>query len=274
MGFLRVIEVWPPAFPARGKMAVDELVDEFLSEVRGIADLADVLLVADLKSPAMVQVAPLEVAAMLQEVVRVAAAPVVVTRDQNARRFASTVVTAVSMGIDSLMVARGDDLQDFGVTNVRDFPRLADAVRLASSIRRKSGSGMKLFAPVDLESLQRGAAVARGRVAAGADALLAQPPTTDPGDAFDRHLGLIRRAKLADRVLMNVFPFRDARDVRRCESYFGWNLPEELLFAARGGQGALDELGRGVVKRIRKEGLPGVYLSTRGRPSIARKFLG
>jgi hypothetical protein len=274
--FLRVVEVFPPFFPRKGKVDVDGGIDRFLEEVREVRDLADVLLVANLKTPGVVQVSPVETAAMLQELLRVDAAPVVVLRDGNRRQFLSAVLTALSLDLASIMVARGDDLPaSERSSNVRDYATLAEAIGEAAALRRRAGSDLKIFAPMDLERLGKpgGRAVGRRRLAAGAALLLSQPPTTDPGATYDKHMGLLRGTPLQDQVLLNVFPFRDAKDVRRCERYFGWKLPERVHLAARGGRESLDSLARGVVARLRDEGAPGVYLSTRGSPAVAKTLL-
>jgi hypothetical protein len=73
--------------------------------------------------------------------------------------------------------------------------------------------------------------------------------------------------------LLNVFPFRDLDDVRECEAYFGWSLPDGLHRTAAKGQRALFDAEKDVVASIRGRGLPGVYLNTRGTPRIAERFL-
>jgi hypothetical protein len=78
---------------------------------------------------------------------------------------------------------------------------------------------------------------------------------------------------MSDRILLNVFPFRDERDVAECERNFGWRLSKKLHRTAAAGGDSLVRSEREVVRRLREEGYPGVYLSTRGAPSIASKLL-
>jgi hypothetical protein len=79
---------------------------------------------------------------------------------------------------------------------------------------------------------------------------------------------------MRDSVLPGVFPFRSAPDVARCEAFFGWALPKSLHRVARAGKEALNEEASRVVKELRTQGYPGVYVSTRGTPLTARRLLG
>lgn len=280
MAFLRAVEVLPPLFPAAGgngaRLATGAAVERFGDEVRGIRDFADVVLVANVKDQGRLKFDSVHAAVMLQEDFHLRAAPVVVVRDQNRPQFLSTVLTAVSLELDSLMVAWGDDYpRASGASNVRDFGDLAEAVRAASRVRSRAKSPIRLLAPIDIESLAypKGVALAKERLRAGANLLLAQPPTTDDEETFDRHDSLLVRSHLKEKVLPNVFHFTDDADLRKYESLFGWRFPRALHLAAKKGEGRLADLERKVIRKLRLEGYPGVYLSTRGRPSIAGTLL-
>jgi 5,10-methylenetetrahydrofolate reductase len=280
VAFLRVVEVFPPLFPASGapgqNLPLEAKTELTVEGVRSVREYSDLFLVADVKSQKRLGVSTIETSARLQDRLGVEAAPVIVTRDMNRPKFLSSFLTAVSLGLKSVMFAWGDDYPPgSGITNVRDFGTLAEAIKMASLLRRRARAHVRFFAPVDLDSLDRpeGASVARGRLRAGAELLLAQPPTTDDGGAFERHMSLVRRAGLEGRVIFNVFPFRDEEDVRGCESKFGWRLPRELHRIAKKGEPALLGAERGVVRRARREGFPGVYITTRGTPGIASKLL-
>lgn len=274
MAFLRVVELLPPFLPdsAGGRFSVEEKVDLFIEEARSIREAADVFLVANIKDPSLVRVSTLEAAAMLQERLGVEAAPVLVVRDQNRQEFKASVLTSVARGLKSVMVAWGDDYpRSAGSTNIRDFRSLAQAIKEAVAVTRMSRSPTVFFAPVDVDSLAhpRGVALAKGRLRAGADFLLAQPPTTDPGSTLDRHASLLEGAGLRRKTLLNVFPFKDVKDVEHYEELFGWKLPRELHDAAREGEATLIDLERSVIHRLRREGFPGVYVTTRGTPGVA-----
>jgi hypothetical protein len=116
-------------------------------------------------------------------------------------------------------------------------------------------------------------ALARQRLKAGTSYLLAQPPTTDSEDTFERHAVNLQKAGLKDRVLLSIFPLCDTGDVRETEKYFGWTFPKSLHRAAVKGESSLLKMQRDVVRRLREEGFPGVYLSTRGNLGIAEKLL-
>jgi hypothetical protein len=276
--FLRVVEVFPPvgpALPSDGRRNTDGL--ERLSEgLVKIERYADVILVANVKNPALLKADTVHTAVELQERLRVGTAATVVVRDQNRAQFDTAVFTAFSARMDSLFLAWGDDYPPSSkITNVRDFARLADAIRRAALIRSKAGATTRLFAPIDIRRLasSEGVSLAEERLRAGADMLLAQPPTTDPGDAFDAHAALVESAGVKDKVLLNVFPFRNPSDVKRYERLFGWRHPDGFLREASRGERRLDQLAREVVRRLRAERYPGVYLVARSDPTIASRLL-
>ncbi|MDA4119273.1 MAG: hypothetical protein OK436_01675, partial [Thaumarchaeota archaeon] len=113
---------------------------------------------------------------------------------------------------------------------------------------------------------------AKSRLRAGADYLLAQPPSLD-SDTLDRQVLGLERSGIKDKVLLNVFPFKDSKDLEYCERYFGWKFPKHFRELAASGESALLNEARNVVRRLRNEGFPGFYVSTRGNPSIARSLL-
>ncbi len=280
MAFLKVVEVLPPLFRASGSrrdhLATGASVDRFADEVRSIRSVSDVILVANVKDQKKLKLDSVQAAVMLQEDFNLRTAPVIVVRDQNRPQFLSMVLTAVSLGMNSIMIAWGDDYPESSqITNVRDFANLAEAIREASRIRSRARSPIRIFAPIDIESLAypKGTALAKERLRAGADLLLVQPPTTDDGETFDRHDSLLRRSGLKDRVLPNVFHFRDEDDVREYERRFGWRLPRALHASAKKGESELTGLERKVILRLRSEGYVGVYLSTRGTPAVAERVL-
>ena len=280
MPFIRLVEVFPPVFPAAGRGArrIDPEggIKDFVEGVRTVRDLADIFLVADVKDTKLLKLSTLEAATILKERLGVEAAPVIVVRDLNRQRFLSTVLTGISLGLKAMMIAWGDRYPSGeGSTNVRDFTGLAGALRRASSIRERTRSSTLLLAPVDLDRLvtKGGVRFAKERLRAGADFLLAQPPTTDSGAVFEAHSRLLTESGLKDRVFLNVFPFRDADDVRECERRFGWRLPPSQRRKGAGRGSSLLDAGRGVAPRLRAEGFPGVYVSTRGNPGVAERLL-
>lgn len=271
-----MVEVLPPRFKSRRDLrGAREGLDHFTAGVRDLRGYADLILVANSKDQGYYKPDTLQVASGLKRDLRIATAPVVVVRDQNRPQFLSTVLSAFMAGMKSVMVAWGDDYPGGSASNVRDFRSLAGAIAEAARIREMAGPSASIFAPVNLNLLSSptGASMAKGRIAAGADLLMAQPPTTDPGDTFTRHLALIDNCDLRQEVLFNVFPFKDRADVLHYERIFGWKLPRALHAAARGGRAPLLGLERDVVSRIRREGLPGVYISTRGDLGLAREIL-
>ena len=279
MGFVRAVEIFPPLFPrtagSDSRIDLEHGIDLLIDDARRVRKFADILLVADVKNPRLLKLSTIEAAAMLRERVRVDVAPVLVVRDFNRSQFLSAVLTCLSRQLGHLMFAWGDDYAaGSGATNVRDFATLAQSIREATLLRKRAAAPTRFLAPVNVELLSSKGEVtrARERLRAGSEYLLAQPPTTDL-QSLERHEALLRGAGLRDRVLLNVFPFKDFNDVRECEAYFGWNLPHSLHRIAEKGQKALFETEREVVTSIRSRGLPGIYLNTRGIPSLAERFL-
>lgn len=278
MSFLRVVEVLPPILPndPRTKLRLGAPLSGFLQDVRGVRSFADVVLVANVKRDGVLKVDSVHAARALRTKIGVDAAPVVVVRDQNRPQFLSTMVTAATIGLRSAMVAWGDDYPEgSGASNVRDYPTLAMAIQEARAAVSRVTSRFVIFAPVDVESLARPSGVRRAkeRLVAGASLLLAQPPATDPEETLPRQAELARDAGLKGKVLLSVFHFKGAEDVRMYEGMFGWNLPKALHKASEGGEKALIELEGRIIERMRKEGLPGVCLSTRGEPGIVKSLL-
>ena len=274
-----MVEVLPPLFPSSRRkedhIDFEHCIERFLDDARRVRACADVLLVADVKNTKLLKLSTLEAAALLKDRLRVEVAPVLVARDFNRPQFLSMIVTGLSLELDYLMIAWGDNYPTAaGVTNVRDFGSLAEVIRQATFLRRRARATTKIIAPINVERLTKPgeAARARERISAGAEYLLAQPPTTDT-EALDRHASLLGEAKLKDKVLLNVFPFRDSKDVMECEAYFGWRLPKSLHSAAEKGAKALFEAEREVVTALRDQGFPGVYLNARGTPATAERLL-
>ena len=280
LAFLKVVEVLPPMLSGAGEgdgsVSMERRVKSFTEEIMAIQSYVVMILVANVKRDDATTVDPVQAALLLHEALGVDAAPVIVVRDLNRSRFLSTVLTAVALGLRSAMVAWGDDLRPGSTSsNVRDFPDLSTAIRAAAAIALSVNPRFRILAPVNVEGLSTGSGVkrAKDRLAAGADLLLAQPPTTDDGEAFDRHLDLLRKAGLDRKTCLGVFHFRGQEDVEHYEALFGWRLPRSLHESSGAGESALAEVERRVIGRIQAEGLPGVCVSTRGLPHIAKSLL-
>jgi len=276
LGFLRVVEVFPPIAHGHGAgpRDLEAETSSFVESVGRIKGYADLVLVASLKDPRLMTV-PSTFAACLLAKAGIDAAPVLVARDTDRRTMGSTILGAYSLGLRTLMLVWGDEPAR-GTPQARDFTSLSQALVCARRISEMSGIRSRLLAPVDLDRLRTpaGAALAKSRLKSGASLLLAQPPTTDSEEALDSQLALLDSRGLRDKVLLSVFPFRDRRDIARSERYFGWKLPASLKRRAASGDYAPIDEARTLVRRLRREGLPGVYLSTRGSPDIARQVLG
>ncbi|MFI5404864.1 MAG: hypothetical protein ACHQYR_03965 [Candidatus Gagatemarchaeaceae archaeon] len=272
------MEVFPPLFPIVGTIADVQLqnrLDDLVEDVTKIKDCADLILVANVKNPELLKVSTLRVAALIQAKSGIQAAPSIVARDLSRLQLLSEIVTAYSLGLTSVMLVWGDRYPaEARSRNVYDFQGLAEVIGEASRIGKRTGVDPRILTPFTLAPQGgRQAKLGMRRAEAGASLFLGQPPTTDPHQTFDEHEAAIGSAGLEGRVLLNAFPFRDTKDVLECEKYFGWTLPERLHGIAKGGSAALIREARSVVSRLRLDGYPGVYVSTRGEPSIARDIL-
>lgn len=276
-GFLRVVEVFPPSFSidkkAEPEFALRQKTRDLLEKIKKIQKFTDYILVADINDISRVKVSTLVTASMIQEQLNVRSVPVITARDSNRISVRSQILTALSLGIEAIMLVWGDRYVE-GAKNVYDYASLSDMISEAREISERAGKRITMFAPVNLSSLstEKGLEIARERLFAGASYLLAQPPTAD-NVAFDLHSKIIEEKGLYGKVLLNVFPFRDKQDIETCRKRFGWSLSPDLEKIAEKGEIELLKVARGIAERIKRMNFPGVYVSTRGRPEIARFIL-
>ncbi len=275
MAFLRVAEVFQPLFWDR-RIDLKRGLDEFVSSVGAIRSFCDLVVVGDMKAPEALKFSSLESAALLERDAGVKAAPVIVCRDHNRPQVRSSILTAYGLGLENLMLVWGDRYPPGAPKNVYDFRGLSEVVKEARDIAAGAGARVRVLAPVDIEALgtAKGMLAAKSRLTAGADFLLAQPPTTDSGRELERHSRLVAEAEVRGSVLLNAFPFRGRQDVANCREFFGWRLPDSLDALAESGEEALLAEARKVASTLKERGFPGVYISTRGTPGVARTLLG
>ncbi|MDV3276968.1 MAG: methylenetetrahydrofolate reductase [Nitrososphaerales archaeon] len=278
--FTSIVEVFPPNFSAdktkEPMIGLRQKTRDFVERVKRLQQIADAILVADVKDTGRLKLSTVHSAALLKEMSGVDAIPVITARDSNRPAVLSSVVTAFSMGLTSLMIVWGDRYgTGEGAKNVYDFASVSELLGQVRDLSVRSNLKCRLLAPVDLSILrtERGLRLAKDRLKSGADLLLAQPPTTDAETTLPKHARLLTGAGLDGRVLLNVFPFRDEADVEGCRKKFGWDLPPRLDRIAREGERALLKEARGVAAGVRGRGLAGVYVSTRGKPEHARFIL-
>lgn len=277
--FTSIVEVFPPVFSVSEDLepiiGLRQKTRDFVERVRRIQHLADSFLLADVKDATRMKLPTVLSASILRDGAGVDAIPVITARDSNRSAVVSSILSAYSLGLSSIMLVWGDRYEGNGIKNVYNFHTLADLIRLASHLSERCGSKCRILAPVDLKGLgtRRGLSLARERLAAGAETLLAQPPTTDSVSTLAKHVALIKRAGLEGRVMLNVFPFRNRQDVENCRTKFGWDLPARLDTIARGGESALLSEAKRVAEAAERRGMPGVYVTTRGRPEVARFIL-
>jgi 5,10-methylenetetrahydrofolate reductase len=278
--FTRLLEVFPPNFSievAREPLiGIKQKMRDMVTRVRKIEDLADAILVADMKDTGRLQLASIYTAAVLKDELGAEVIPVIPTRDMNRKAIRTMFLTCLSLGLESVSLVWGDPYAEGeGSKNVYDFRTLADAIADARQLADRADIPATLLSPVDIPALasKRGLGLAKNRLNSGADLLLAQPPTSDLARTLDKHVDLLKKHGLEKKVLHNIFPFRDKADIDSCRARFGWSLPPELDVISKEGEPRLLREARNVVEALEAENLAGVYVSTRGKPELARYIL-
>jgi hypothetical protein len=274
--FIRAVEMLPPRLQEVEQGGPSLALGGFVDRVRPMAPYSDLFLVANVKDPSILAVSTVYAASLLRRELGVEASPTIAVRDFNKKGLLTEVFTSLSAGLTSMTLVWGDDYDpDAGISNVREFSSLEQAIAEAVRVGREAGAEPKVIAPIDVSKLggERERRVAFGRIKAGASLLLAQPPTVGRR-GFREHLAALKDSGLEGRVLLNVFPFTDIEDATRIQKLFGWDLQEAVGILRDGGSEALIRESREVVGMMRQAGLPGVYLSTRASPSHAKSILG
>jgi 5,10-methylenetetrahydrofolate reductase len=279
--FTTIVEIFPPNFSAEASkeplLGLRQKTQDIVARVKKVENLADCVLVADMKDIGRLKLSSIYTAAILRQELDTEVIPVIAARDGNRSALRTLFLSALSYGLDSVMLVWGDRYNEGeGSANVYDYPSLSKAIREMRELADRADVKATILAPVNLATLgtPKGDEIASSRIASGADCLLAQPPTSDLSETLPQQVRVLEEKNLKGRVLLNVFPFRDREDIEACRQRFRWNLPPALdAMAEEGGEARLLKESRSVVERMRAEGLPGVYVSTRGKPELARYML-
>ena len=279
--FTTIVEIFPPNFSSETAkeplLGLRQKTQDIVARVKKVENLADCVLVADMKDLGRMKLSSIYTAAMLKQELDTEVIPVIAARDSNRSAVRTLFLSALSFGLDSIMLVWGDKYKEGeGSSNVYDYPSLTAVIREMRELADRADVKATILAPVNLATLgtKKGDEMATSRLKGGADCLLAQPPTSDGEETLPKHLRILEEKKLEKRVLLNVFPFRDREDIESCRSRFNWHIPPALdKMAEEGGEARLLKESRSVVDKIRAHKLPGVYVSTRGRPELARFIL-
>lgn len=279
--FTTVVEIFPPNFSAETAreplLGLKQKTQDIVARVKKVENLADCVLVADMKDMGRLKLSSIYTAAMLKQELDTDVIPVIAARDGNRSAIRTLFLSALSYGLDSVMLVWGDKYNDGdGSTNVYDYPSLSTVIAEMRDLADRADVKATILAPINVATLgtKKGDEMALSRIKSGADALLAQPPTSDVSQTLPDQLKILDEKKLRKKVLLNVFPFRDKEDIEACRRRFKWDIPSSLdKLAEEGGEARLLKESRSVVERMRQDRLPGVYVSTRGRPELARFIL-
>ena len=278
--FTTVVEVFPPTFSAEEAkeplLGLQQKTRDIVGRVKKVENLADAILVADLKEPGRLKLSSVFTAALLKRELGVEAIPVITARDMNKPAIRALILTSLSYELNSIMLVWGDRFGEGDqAKNVYDYATLSEVISDARALANRADHKATILAPVDVSKLdsEHGLGIARSRLSGGADALLAQPPTTDATNTLAQHLQILKTHDLWTRVLLNVFPFRNKDDIISCRARFGWNIPADMEKIAEKGEASLLRAARAVVEGARDARTSGVFVSTRGRPELARYML-
>jgi 5,10-methylenetetrahydrofolate reductase len=278
--FTTIIEVFPPSFSAQAAreplIGMRQKMRDMVARVKKIQNLADAIMVADMKDTSRLELASVYTSAVLKDELGIDVIPVIPARDMNRKATRTLFLTALSLGLESIALVWGDRYSETdGSKNVYDFQSLSEVISEMRALADRADVNATILSPVDLTSLHtpRGLHLARKRLESGADGLLAQPPTAELSHTLHEHLKILGDFKLTEKVMPNIFPFRDRDDVQACRARFGWKLPPELDEMALQGERRLLKEAKGVVEALRGQGVPGVYVSTRGKPELAKFIL-
>ncbi|HUH99718.1 MAG TPA: methylenetetrahydrofolate reductase [Nitrososphaerales archaeon] len=279
--FTTVVEIFPPNFNAETAkeplLGLRQKTQDILARVKKVENLADCVLIADMKDLGRLKLSSIYTAAMLKQELDTEVIPVIAVRDSNRSAVRTLFLSALSYGLDSVMLVWGDSYKDGeGSSNVYDYPSLSIVIREMRELADRADVKATILAPVNIAALgtKKGDEMATSRLKNGADCLLAQPPTSDVSETLPGQLKTLEEKGLKQKVLLNVFPFRDKQDIESCRQRFNWRIPEALeRMADEGGEARLLKESRCVVEKLRNARLPGVYVSTRGRPELARFIL-
>jgi 5,10-methylenetetrahydrofolate reductase len=279
--FTTVVEIFPPNFSAEAAkeplLGLRQKTQDVISRVRKVENLVDCFVVADMKDLGRLKLSSIYTAAMLKKELDTEVIPVIAVRDSNRSAVRTLFLTALSYGLDSVMLVWGDRYNEGeGSANVYDYPSLSDAIKEMRALADRANINATILAPVNVATLEtkKGASIAASRLESGADCLLAQPPTSDVSVTLPEHLRLLDGKNMRGDVLLNIFPFRSKEDMDSCTARFGWKIPDVAYrLAEEGGEARLIKESKMVVEKMRESRLPGVYVSTRGRPELARFIL-
>ena len=197
-------------------IGLKQKIRDMTARVRKIENLADAIMVADMKDSLRLELSSVYTAAVLKDELGVEVIPVMPTADMNRKAMRTMFLTALSLGLESIALVWGDRYAEGENTkNVYDFKSLAEAVGEMRALSDRADINTTLLSPVDVSSLNttRGLRIARSRLRKGADCLLAQPPTAD--------LSVHRRR---------------AYEARRGTRDEGPGLPERLPLPQQGGR--------------------------------------
>jgi 5,10-methylenetetrahydrofolate reductase len=279
--FTTVVEIFPPNFSAETAkeplLGLRQKTQDIVARVKKVENLADCVLVADMKDMGRLKLSSIYTAAMLKKELDTEVIPVIAARDGNRSAVRTLFLSALSYGLDSVMLVWGDKYNEGeGSSNVYDYPSLSVVIKEMRELADRANVKATILAPLNIATLgtAKGDELATSRVKSGADCLLAQPPTSDVELTLPEQVRRLEEKKLKKRVLLNVFPFRDRQDIDFCRKRFKWDIPPVLdKMADEGGEARLLKESRAVVEKMREAHLPGVYVSTRGRPELARFIL-
>lgn len=275
--FIIITEIFPPSFHIEKSIepiiSVNQKIRDTIQRTKKIIRFTDAILVSDVRDEKRVKLSTIYTSEIIQKELGIPVYPVINARDSNKVQTRTQILTSLALSLKGVMLVWGDRYKA-GIKNVYDYRTLSEMIHECRELISRSGMDFAILAPVNLSLLNsdKGVNLAQERLKKGADLLLSQPPTTDE-KTLRMYDNILMKYDLKKKVLLNVFPFRDTEDVKICRERFGWQISEEIERITSKGENEILRYLKGMIEKIRLFGYKGVYVSTRGRPEIARFIL-
>ena len=199
-------------------------------------------------------------------------------RDSNRSAVRTLFLSALSYGLDSVMLVWGDKYgEGEGSSNVYDYPSLSEAIKEMRELADRANVKATILAPVNVATLgtKKGDVIASSRLKSGADCLLAQPPTTGRlRQTFPQHLRILE-GRSSGRTSSSTSSRSETRRTssRAGSGSAGTSPTWRQAWPRRGERRGSSRSRSWSSRRCARDRLPGVYVSTRGKPELARFIL-
>lgn len=285
--FARIIELFPPGFPAPASKRVNQKFDlsfrfeRLVENILELEALADAFSFPELKDPNRIHLNSVAVASELKRRTGNDVIPTITLRDSNKHNLLGLITYAIFAGLENLQIVRGDAYDASVKTeprNVYDISTVSSLVKMVRQIESTLSNADRIciLAPINLLKTddENYMQTVKSRESAGIDIFVTESLFENIDRYLDR-IAKIRNLGITSPIIHNIFPFKSYDDAIACTSKFGWMVSEEELhmLKSKGGEYGL-ELSRERYHRLleRKDVVQGACISTRGNIELARRI--